>query len=128
MCITSLLAPAENVVDEVATKAGHAQAVAKEVVEAAELGIADAQNCLGRCYHTGEGVRQNFKEGARWYRKAAEQGDADAQWRLGGCYHAGEGVRQDLAEAVRCYRKAADQGFSDAQISLGRFSKPLLDA
>ena len=30
-------------------------------------------------YENGEGVKQDDREAAKWYRKAAEQGNADAQ-------------------------------------------------
>ena len=33
-------------------------------------------------YHIGEGVSQNYKEAAKWYKKAAENGDENAQRNL----------------------------------------------
>lgn len=70
-------------------------------------------------YDKGQGVRQDFKEAARWYRLAADQGDASAQSNLGLLYANGQGVRQDIKEALRWYRLAADQGNAPAQSNLG---------
>ena len=46
-------------------------------------------------YSKGEGVPQDYKEAASWYRKAAEQGNPDAQANLGIIYGTGQGVLQD---------------------------------
>ena len=66
-------------------------------------------------YDQGEGVKQDYAEAVRWYRKAADQGDADAQFCLGVMYYNGNGVKQDYAEAVRWYFKAAEQGHEEAK-------------
>ena len=65
-----------------------------------------------------EGVKQDFAEAAKWYRKAAEQGDAAAQYNLGIMYEEGTGVKQDFAEAAKWYRKAAEQGDTEAAAAL----------
>ena len=96
----------------------HLMAV-KYYTEAAEMGLAEAQNNLGFCYGKGEGVPQSYAEAVKWYRKAAEQGHGRAQYNLGVCYRNGKGVPQSNAEAVKWYRKAAEQGFADAQCNLG---------
>jgi TPR repeat protein len=70
-------------------------------------------------YTNGRGVKQDFVEAARWYRKAADQGHAGAQCNLGFAFYQGQGVKQDFVEAARLYRKAADQGFANAQNNLG---------
>ena len=70
------------------------------------------------CYQ-GQGVKQDFGEAVRLYRKAADRGDADAQFNLGTMYDQGEGVKQDFGEAARLFREAADQGDANAQCSLG---------
>jgi len=85
----------------------------------AEQGDANAQFNLGWMYNNGEGVEQDFKEAAKWYRKAAEQGDAEAQSNLGLKYDNGEGVEQDFKEALKWWQKAADQGQVYAQCNLG---------
>ena len=87
--------------------------------ERAEQGDADAEFDLGLMYSKGEGVPQDYKEAARWFRAAAEQGDANAQHFLGLSYNRGEGVPQDFSEAVRWFRAAAEQGHPSAQFALG---------
>ena len=49
------------------------------VFRRAEKGNAKAQFDLGLKYDTGEGVRQDYAEAAKWYRKAKDQGVAGAQ-------------------------------------------------
>jgi len=65
-----------------------------------------------------EGVLQDAKEAADWYRRAAEQGYADAQFRLANKYESGNGVLEDFEEALHWYRRAAEQGYPPAQTNL----------
>jgi TPR repeat protein len=61
--------------------------------------------------HNGNGVKQDFKQAAAWFRKAAEQGWAAlAQYNLGEKYPTGLAVEQDDEQAAAWFRKAADQG------------------
>jgi TPR repeat protein len=46
-------------------------------------------------YHKGQGVPQDYAEGAKWARRAADQGYAKAQSLLGYMYALGRGVPQD---------------------------------
>jgi len=85
----------------------------------AEQGNVYAQQLLGAFYYEGRGVRKDYKEAVKWYRKAAEQGLAGAQADLGLMYRIGKGVLQDYKEAIKWYRKAAEQGNSIAQADLG---------
>ncbi len=48
----------------------------------AEQGDADAQYFVGAMYENGRGVRQNYAEAAKWYRRAARQSHAEAKRRL----------------------------------------------
>jgi TPR repeat protein len=77
--------------------------------------LKEAQYNLGVLYSQGQGVQQDFKQAASWYRKAADQGDAESQYNLGVMYRTGEGVQQDFKQAAAWYRKAADQGYATAQ-------------
>ena len=102
----------------------------KNIVKHAEQGNANAQNLVGEMYFLGKGVKQDYQEAAKWYRKAAEQGDANAQYNLGFMYKKGQGVKQDYQEAAKWYRKAAkwyrkaaDQGRANAQYNLGLLYK-----
>ena len=47
----------------------------------------------------GDGVEQNYKEAAVWFRRAAEQGDDAAEEALAAAYFFGRGVPQDYIEA-----------------------------
>jgi flagellar biosynthesis GTPase FlhF len=87
---------------------------------AAEQGDSLAQARLGFMYERGDGVKQDYEEAIKWYRKAAEQGHSGSQNNLGNIYELGKGVPKDYAEAVRWYRKAAEQGEALAQSNLGR--------
>ena len=85
----------------------------------AETGDAEAQASLGYMYANGEGVWEDDKEAAKWFRKAAEQGHARVQNNLGNRYAYGKGVPKNAKEAVKWFRKAAEQGYADAQFNLG---------
>ena len=94
----------------------------EDIEQIHEIGMqekVDAQFDLGIMYYLGEGVPEDHREAAKWFRKAAEQGDARAQTNLGVMYAKGEGVPEDYREAVKWYRKAAEQGFAPAQSRLG---------
>ena len=51
-----------------------------------------AQGQLGLLYEKGNGVRQDYSEAAKWYRKAADQGSVYGQISLGYLYEKGNGV------------------------------------
>jgi TPR repeat protein len=78
----------------------------KEFLPLATLGNTEVQFNLGLMYGLGQGVPQDWKEAARWYRLAAEQGNAGAQNMLGILYRDGQGVPQDYKEAMKWYRPA----------------------
>ena len=62
-------------------------------------------------YDEGQGVAQDYKEAAKWYRLAAERGDLLAQVILGFLHAKGqEGIPPDYKEAAKWYRLAAGQG------------------
>src|SRR5437879_11382900 len=56
------------------------------------------------------GVKQNYAEALRWFRKAAGQGNAHAQAILEEMYEKGEGVKQDWQEAYFWYRLSVIYG------------------
>jgi len=68
-------------------------------------------------YDNGQGVRQDYKEAVKWYKKAAEQGYARAQFNLGLMYSQGQGVRQDLSIAKELFGKACDNGLQQGCIA-----------
>ena len=86
----------------------------KEMLQLAEAGDAELQLALGVMYEQGKGIRQDYTEAVRWYRKAAEeQGFAVAQYNLGRMYYTGRGVRQNSVIAKEWYKKACDNGLQD---------------
>jgi len=89
---------------------------AKWIRRAAELGLADAQNALGRYYQAGWGVGQDDDEAAKWFHRAAKQGNTDAEYNLAVCYRNGLGVSADEDEAIKYFRRAAERGDAEAQL------------
>ena len=85
---------------------------------AAERGVASGQMYMGESYRDGDGVPQDYKEAARWFRLAADQGIALAQFNLGYLYYVGQGVPQDHKEAIHWYQLAAEQGLDLAENNL----------
>jgi TPR repeat protein len=73
----------------------------------AEQGKVEVQAAIAVMYHTGRGVKRDFREALKWYRKAAEQGYAAAQVNLGVMYEKGIGTRQDGVLAYAWYDLAA---------------------
>lgn len=80
---------------------------------------AKAQNSLAGCYHSGEGVEQDYTQAAQLYKKSAEQGYYLAQSNLGEYYYYGLGVEQDYVKAAIWHKKSAEQGYAHAQYKLG---------
>ena len=74
---------------------------------AAEQGYGSAQLMLFTMYDCGEGVTQDDKEAAKWYR-LQDDADARAQFNLSLCYRDGLGVEKDLEKAFCWYNKATD--------------------
>ena len=70
-----------------------------QLQQLAEQGDARAQNALGLRYATGDGVKLDEREAARWFTRAAEQGNLNAQSKLGSLYWVGRGVPQNLNQA-----------------------------
>ncbi len=54
-------------------------------------------------YEYGDGVKQDYVEALKWWRKAAEQQDLASRLKLAQKYEAGLGVKQDLEEAYFWY-------------------------
>ncbi|HEX4140156.1 MAG TPA: tetratricopeptide repeat protein [Candidatus Methylacidiphilales bacterium] len=82
-------------------------------------GDAEAELELGRDYHLGTGVTQDFAKAAELYRKAAAQGNAKAMFNLGYLSAHAQGMAKDIPTAAQWYRKAADKGLPAGQLALG---------
>lgn len=58
----------------------------KQTLSAAMQGDAEAQRCIGYCYHTGTIVDIDYQKALNWYQKAANQENAQAQFNIGIIY------------------------------------------
>lgn len=89
------------------------------LVDASELGYADASLYLGWCYENGKGVAKNVTEAFDWYLKAVKQGSIAAEYYVGFCYYEGIGVNKNLDEAIKHWRIGAEKNNEHAQYCLG---------
>jgi TPR repeat protein len=87
--------------------------------QAADQGVDEAQNSIGRLYANGWGVTQDYRKAMHWFRQAAHQGYAGAGYNIGLLFEHGWDVAQDYGEAMRWHREAADQGNGPAQNNIG---------
>ena len=66
-------------------------------------------------YKNGDGIKQDYFEAIKWYKKSAEQGVRIAQYDLAGMYINGLGVKQNYQEGFKWLKEAAEQDDVDAQ-------------
>lgn len=83
--------------------------------DAANNGMAEAQNMLGTCYYNGYGVDKNSDLAFEWYTKSAENGSSNAQYMLGWAYT----NASQYDGAYHWLKKSAEQGNAYAQKELG---------
>jgi len=81
---------------------------------------AAAQDDIAGMYFWGWGVKRDYAQAMKLWRKAADVGDAIAPFNIGAMYEDGWGVTRDYAEAVKWYLKAATLGNANAQRNIGR--------
>jgi len=89
---------------------------------AAAEGDPSAEFEVAARFAEGKGIRQDFKQAARWYQRSASQGFALAQYRLGTLYERGLAVSADLARARVWYARAAELGNVKAMHNLAVLS------
>ena len=78
--------------------------------ERAAKGDPEAQFNLAKNYEAGRGgLKKDYAEAERWYRRSAEQGDPFAQASLGLLFRFGKGVAQDYVEAYKWFYLAASR-------------------
>ena len=82
----------------------------KLYLQAAEMGLAEAQFSVADCYYHGMGVPQDYTKAVDWFEKAAEQNHADSLNGLGICYKNGKGVSKDKEKALELFRRAMECG------------------
>lgn len=85
---------------------------------AGKLGDGIGYNNLGTLYERGLGVKQNFFEAFKFYKKACEL-NVRACYNLAVAYHNGTGTKQDFANAKRHYESACDASEGSACTNLG---------
>ena len=89
----------------------------ERLLKQAAEGNVQAQCALGNIFYNGEGVRRNYCEALRWFRKAAEQGYDKAQNILGTLYAIGYEIRiPDYAGALKRYRISERQKNGNVEV------------
>ena len=86
----------------------------QENLRKAEQGNAPAQYDIAEDYCLGQGVPQDYREAAKWFRRAADQGHLQAQVNLGMLSALGRGVERDYQEAFQWISLAAARGSQKA--------------
>jgi TPR repeat protein len=87
--------------------------------ERAAKGDPQAEFNLAKTYEAGRGgLKKDYTEAERWYRRAAQQGDPFAQASLGILFRFGKGVAQDYVEAYQWFYLAASRTTGSDQESI----------
>ncbi len=94
-----------------------------KIKSSAEQGDSEAQFMLGVMYHNGEGVKQDFKESFKWFKKSALQNNKYAECNLGAMYALGQGVKIDATNAIKWLNKSGEDGYTPAYYNLGMIYK-----
>ncbi|GAB2300352.1 hypothetical protein Dimus_034391 [Dionaea muscipula] len=89
------------------------------LVEAAEMGNADALYELGCQLRVENGYVQSDQQAFYYLEKAVEQLHPGALYLFGAVYLTGDCVKQDLASALWCFHRAAEKGHAGAAIAYG---------
>lgn len=81
---------------------------------AAENGDSAAQQFLGALYQSGQGVKKDPREAAKWFWLAAEHGWSEAMNNLGKAFETGRGVARDPVQALKWYLLASRRPNEDS--------------
>lgn len=90
-------------------------------LEAARMGDAGAQCCLGCCYRNGYGTIIDHEKARFWYEKSSGNGCTRAMRHIAITYEEGQGVPQSYEKAAEWYLKAAEQNDREAQFRMGYY-------
>lgn len=83
-----------------------------------------AQSNLGYKYFIGDGIKQNYAEGIKWFRQSAEKGNAIAQFYIGEYYYLGFGTEGCVYdEAIKWYNLCAVHQDSVAEVAQERLGE-----
>ncbi len=88
----------------------------------ASSGDADAARNVGRLFHEGLGVKQDFGKARYYYGMAAAKCNATAQNNLGLMLLNGQGGAKDPVGAFRLFEKAAKQGLHSDADAMGNLA------
>ncbi|MDH3270302.1 MAG: sel1 repeat family protein [Gemmatimonadota bacterium] len=102
-----------------ARAAALAAEVITEVRSLAAAGDVEAQFLMGTAYDEGLGVRTDYGEAMRWYRRAAARGHVLATHNVGNMHRDGRGVDIDHALAAMWWLRAARAGDAIPALRLG---------
>ena len=89
--------------------------------EAARMGNAEAQCCLGCCYRNGYGTIVDYQKARLWYDKSANNGCLRAMRHIAISYEKGQGEPQSYEKAAEWYLKASEQNDREAQFCMGYY-------
>ena len=79
-------------------------------VKAANSGVRQAMDALGKKYYYGEGCEKNLFEAFKWFSKAADSGMSNSMYFLGWMYEHGQGTSTNRGLAIKYYKRAAIEG------------------
>ena len=77
---------------------------------ASRVARARAQFLLARRYEIGDGVKENYSEALKWFKRAGNNGDQFGQFKLGSIYYLGQGVVENFTKSASWHDKSAKQG------------------
>ena len=98
----------------------HAE-IAKELLDKANNGDADAQYSIARAYQLGKRMKTDKQKSLKWYTKAADQGHLEAGYRLGLIYYKGiGGYKTDLSKAFKYISMAAKGNHKRSQAHMAK--------
>ncbi|KAL1336431.1 hypothetical protein HN51_030793 [Arachis hypogaea] len=89
------------------------------LVEAADMGDADAQFALGCQLRIENDYVQSDQQAFYYLQKAVDQLHPGALYLLGAVYLTGDCVKQDIASALWCFHRASEKGHAGAAIAFG---------
>ncbi|KAA0061595.1 hypothetical protein IC582_011916 [Cucumis melo] len=89
------------------------------LVEAAEMGDADAQYELGCRLRVENKYVQSDQQAFYYLEKAVDQLHPGALFLLGAVYLTGDCVKKDIASALWCFHRASEKGHAGAAIAYG---------
>ena len=81
------------------------------MIEASELGNAQAMSILGTMYLMGEGVKEEGRQAVAWLQRSIDAGFEDSASVLGMAYATGKaGIKIDITKAREMLKQCAERG------------------